>query len=1077
MMKGKKRLLGLFLGLCILFTGCQSPSGTVFPKPEADKFTAEVGQYYTLPYADDAVIKNSTSAEMTIENGKVFFDTMGEYSYSFKSDGKSHQKTLLVRDTTAPKFLELPAEHLRTVRGSKKELTVKCEDDFDLTIIQAADNSGEDISVKYEVFHNGTEKIALAENATTFEAEFGYYIINAIAGDSSGNVYSKRFRLNVEGIGTVERELNEIESFNNPLVVPYCVTSGKDTMKTSRNDNSDFAVTGSSLKVEVSGSHVVGDITIGSLNKDVTEGQYIAYWQYIDAPSHEGVFSAFSAGYLGDYLPNGSALRTNANTTMRVPNVWTRHYIPITADATIESLKFSFDNSDRGFAGGKPVTNGGTWSTASKNAYNVYIDDIEVVDSISESADVLNSFDYAVYDFTANWRFIDGSRQADVSFNTDTDYVKTGTGSVRLDISGDFTGGDITFAPTGSTAFTEGDYVSFWTYSTVELSGFAAGFVRSITPSNQTTAKYAANTWHRRVARIPAGFGGSALKLEFDNTQRGWSGNTDGDWATASGNAYTVYIDDIQVIECDADVIEDFEFGVSAITKGGSLSSKVEVSINTNLAYTHGESSKGSLKLEFNSENPAGAIGITELGARNYKKGDIISYWVYVDTNVSPVKGWAAGRINHEGGGSSGLVNNQATFVTSNIETKTWVNAQVRIIADKTNVSDIQLYFDAATAGINSTAYTVYIDDITYIEDSLDAATGIEDFEFATGDYAKTGNVTLSYNTNMSYVKSGTQSLKAEIPNTVDHSITLNNINIPAGAKENGGYISYWVYVAIDSSVTEITGFAAGKNLGIAGQSTPMVQEKIDTNNWHNYIIKVPAGNTMELKISISNSDVGFGTGGTWGASGKAYTLYLDKFEYIPATVDNMIDDFEYDQKNYAANNAAKTSVVINEDLSFVKSGSSSLKVTAIAGSDYPGFTLSSTGAISVGDKVSFWVYVDTSATDGTPQKVGGFLIGSLDIADVYEIEDAAGNAVTTTHSAYEPPTKNWYNYASLNAGQWYKVTATIKTASTNLELKMGNHQIAWDVPINGSTSGGWAASGKGYVVYYDDFTVIRAAA
>jgi len=539
-------------------------------------------------------------------------------------------------------------------------------------------------------------------------------------------------------------------------------------------------------------------------------------------------------------------------------------------------------------------------------------------------------------------------------------------------------------------------------------------------------------------------------------------------------------------------VIDDFEFGVSTITKGGSLTGKVEASINTNDLYTHGVNSKGSLKLEFNNQNPAGAIGINELGARDYKKGDIISYWVYVATAVTPVKGWAGGRINHEGGGLRDAVNNQATFVTSNIKTNEWVNAQVRITADKTEVEDIQLYFDAALAGIGANAYTVYIDDITYIEDSLDKEAGIEDFEFATGDYTKTGEVTLSYNTDSDYVKSGTQSLKAEIPNRASHTITLNNINIPAGAKENGGYISYWVYVDIDESVTEASGWVAGQRLTIAGEWTnTMLNEKISTNDWHNYVIKIPAGNTMELKIQIDNHDYGWGTGSTWvHGSGKEYTLYFDNFEYIPASVNNMIDDFEYDQKNYTSSvtkygTVARFTAAAGVASDYVKNGNSSLKVsmTAMSDSSYTtNITIGMTAGLNEGDTVSFWVKADTSSTTGTPGRVGGILIGKPHVvntsgsnvsASEYQIE---GIDVTSSRTAGGGDWNNqdWYNYSSFKAGQWYKVTFKVPADAKGIMLSIDNAKSAWNI-ANSSMEAGWSGAGLAYDIYYDDFTVIRA--
>ena len=197
----KFALIILILSLCGIFASCGGGNEPVLTDyPEREVLVAEVGYTFELPRwltasGSGFTVKDLLNNALEVKNNSVYFANRGEYTLTYTQGGQTKSVPVEVVDTKPPMFYPLWDTYSFMI---VYPVNVEAGGTVHLgEIFRAYDNSGEPVTVSFVLWKDGAFKVDLV-NGETFIPELGaYYIVEARAKDTSGNVTLMEQRLTV----------------------------------------------------------------------------------------------------------------------------------------------------------------------------------------------------------------------------------------------------------------------------------------------------------------------------------------------------------------------------------------------------------------------------------------------------------------------------------------------------------------------------------------------------------------------------------------------------------------------------------------------------------------------------------------------------------------------------------------------------------------------------------------------------------------------------------------------------------------------------------------------------------------
>jgi hypothetical protein len=198
----KIKIAALLLAVATVLAACAKPPAES-AYPERDQLIAEVGYVYTLPAwlagAEALGVKNAAGQTLDIVRGGVLLPKIGDYTVSYTQDKKTVTVPLKAVDTERPMFYAL-WDTFDLFNNLPVNVAIGEQVYLD-DIFRPYDNSGDPVTVAYNVYYKGGVKVALEED-NSFTAQKGYYDVEARAIDQSGNAVLMKQKLSV--VVTVE---------------------------------------------------------------------------------------------------------------------------------------------------------------------------------------------------------------------------------------------------------------------------------------------------------------------------------------------------------------------------------------------------------------------------------------------------------------------------------------------------------------------------------------------------------------------------------------------------------------------------------------------------------------------------------------------------------------------------------------------------------------------------------------------------------------------------------------------------------------------------------------------------------
>ena len=215
------RILSLIMLVCVALTviSCadEKPSGGGnggggdTGAGATDFLVAEVGYDWEIPTPTNisnytATVKESKTdgQELTVTDGKVHFDKVGEYILTYANSSDEKYITVKVVDTEDPRFDKWWTGEWKDHWGETEEITLKGTkgETFDMSeYFKCYDNSGS-AQVTYKVLRGGVDEITLTDGKTFEIEETDFYLLTATAKDASNNYAYIQYKL-VVGFTTV----------------------------------------------------------------------------------------------------------------------------------------------------------------------------------------------------------------------------------------------------------------------------------------------------------------------------------------------------------------------------------------------------------------------------------------------------------------------------------------------------------------------------------------------------------------------------------------------------------------------------------------------------------------------------------------------------------------------------------------------------------------------------------------------------------------------------------------------------------------------------------------------------------